>query len=345
MKKVVPVVIVVALVLGGVIAWQIHAQEAELEGPATGSGVIESEGVDLAARLGARVLVVPANEGDAVEQGAVLLELDCAEPEARLAEARARLEATRAQAEAARGQATAATRQSQAARASVSAASAQARVLDTRREVADREADRVESMGEHAAASRRDQARSAATGLEQQLRAARAARAAQARQAAAARSQAEAAGASAAAADHSVAALEALVRAAEIAVSECQIIAPRAGIVERIYYDPGELVTPGMVVARVVDPALVTATFYLPNADIDEAQVGGHATVEADPYPSRTFDGEIHRIGLEAEFTPRNIQTRSDRDRLVFPVEVHIPNPDGLLRAGMPVTVTLEESR
>jgi len=44
---------------------------------------------------------------------------------------------------------------------------------------------------------------------------------------------------------------------------------------------------------------------------------------------------------VEAEFTPRNVQTREDRDRLVYAVEVAIPNPKGLLRPGMPVEITI----
>lgn len=335
-------VIVVAVALIGVITWQIRAQQAELDGPATGSGVIEAEGLDLSARLGARVVAIPVQEGEAVAEGAVLLELDCAEPEARLAEAQARLEVARAQAEAAGSSAVAASRSQQAARASVASAGAQARALDAQRDVAHREAERVESMGEHAATSRRDQARSAATGLEAQARAARASRSMRARQAAAASSQAEAASASATAAQHGIAAVEAAIRSAEIAVGECRIVAPRAGVVERIYYDAGELVTPGAVVARLIDPSVVTATFYLPNADVDEATVGASVRVEVDAFEDREFSGTVERIGLEAEFTPRNIQTRSDRDRLVFPVEVRIPNEGGALRSGMPVTVTLD---
>jgi len=46
-------------------------------------------------------------------------------------------------------------------------------------------------------------------------------------------------------------------------------------------------------------------------------------------------------VSLEAEFTPRNIQTRTDRDRLVYPGEVRVVNRDGKLRSGMPVQVTL----
>ncbi|MEC7523608.1 MAG: HlyD family efflux transporter periplasmic adaptor subunit [Myxococcota bacterium] len=341
MKRVVVAVLVLAAALSAAIAWKIHAQREALEGPPQGSGVVEGEGVDLASRIGARVTGAPVEEGQTVEAGAVILELACDEPEARLAEAEARLAAARAQASGAAAQAEAARRQTQAARASIGAARAQASALDAQASVAAREADRVESMGDHAAAARRDQARTAATGLEAQLAAARAQRAAASRQASASASQAEAAAAQAEASDRSVAALEAVVRAARVAVDECRIVAPRAGVLERRYVEVGELVMPGATVARVVDPAVVTVTFYVPNADVDEARVGMGAEVVADALPSRPFRGTVRRVALEAEFTPRNIQTRSDRDRLVFPVEVRVDNPDGALRPGMPVTVTL----
>ena len=342
MKRVVIVVIVVGAALSAAIAWKIHAQREALEGPPQGSGVIEGDGVDLAARIGARVIAAPVEEGARVEAGAVILELACDEPEARLAEAEARLAAAGAQATGAAAQAEAARRQSQAARASIGAASAQASALDAQASVASREAERVESMGDHAALSRRDQARTAATGLEAQVSAARAQRTAARRQASAATSQAEAAAAQADASARGVAAIEAMVRAARVAVDECRILAPRAGVLERLYYEPGELVMPGATVARLVDPARVTVTFYVPNADVDEARIGMRARVVADALEGRVFEGTVQRVALEAEFTPRNIQTRSDRDRLVFPVEVELANEDEALRAGMPVTVTLQ---
>jgi HlyD family secretion protein len=49
----------------------------------------------------------------------------------------------------------------------------------------------------------------------------------------------------------------------------------------------------------------------------------------------------VRRIAAEAEFTPRNVQTREDRDRLVYAVDVDVPNPDGSLRAGMPGEITI----
>ena len=93
--------------------------------------------------------------------------------------------------------------------------------------------------------------------------------------------------------------------------------------------------------ARLVDIGEVKATIYVPNAEVGAVKPGEQAAIEADAYPGETFHGTVTTITLTAEFTPRNVQTRSDRDRLVYPVEVTIPNPDGRLRPGMPVQVTL----
>jgi HlyD family secretion protein len=140
-----------------------------------------------------------------------------------------------------------------------------------------------------------------------------------------------------------VQALEAQVANALLWVAECTIRAPRAGTLERVYYEPGELVSVGAKVARLIDPARAEITFYLANVDVDQARVGMRAEVKADAYPGRTFVGTVKRIGLEAEFTPRNVQTRSDRDRLVYPVEVGVSEHKGLLRTGMQAVVSLAE--
>ncbi len=68
---------------------------------------------------------------------------------------------------------------------------------------------------------------------------------------------------------------------------------------------------------------------------------GARAIVAADAFPREAFEGTVRTVAFEAEFTPRNIQTRTDRDRLVYPIEVVVRNRDGKLRAGMPVQVTL----
>ncbi len=136
-----------------------------------------------------------------------------------------------------------------------------------------------------------------------------------------------------------IGALEAVVRSARVTVDDCVIHAPRGGIVERLYYDPGELLPAGAIALRIVSRAELKAVVYLSNADFDVARLGETVSLEADAVPGRFFEAEIVRLGVEAEFTPRNVQTRSDRDRLVFPVEVRLRAPDSPLHAGMPVTV------
>jgi HlyD family secretion protein len=95
------------------------------------------------------------------------------------------------------------------------------------------------------------------------------------------------------------------------------------------------------VLVRLVDLSEPKATFYLPNAEVGAVKPGVAAVVVADAWPGRTFAGTVRTVSLEAEFTPRNIQTRTDRDRLVYPVEVTVQDPEHRLRAGMPVQVTI----
>jgi HlyD family secretion protein len=92
---------------------------------------------------------------------------------------------------------------------------------------------------------------------------------------------------------------------------------------------------------KLVDIHEVKATFYLPNAELAAARPGAKAKVIADAWPDLVFEGVVRTVATKAEFTPRNIQTRSDRDRLVYPVEVWIENREAKLRPGMPVQVVL----
>jgi HlyD family secretion protein len=85
----------------------------------------------------------------------------------------------------------------------------------------------------------------------------------------------------------------------------------------------------------------VETIFYLPNRDLAAGVPGRPVTIEADAYPGAVFRGAIRSVAAEAEFTPRNIQTREDRDRLVYAVRVTIPNRERKLRPGMPVEVRI----
>lgn len=333
-------VAVVALLVVG-IGWKLRAQGEAIEGPARGSGVVEGTQIDLSARISARVVELGAVEGTQVEASSLVVRLDCAEPEAILAEARARLDAVRSEAAAVEERASAAGRLRLAARASTRAAAARTRALSEQRDLARRDADRVDEVGRHAPASSRDRTRAAAERLAREVEAAEQAQRASALQASASDAEGRAARVGAEAATHQTRALEAAVHRAQLMVDECTIHAPRDAWVDRVFYEIGELAPPGAVLLRLVALEEVRVTFYLPNAELASARVGSPALVEADAWPGKTFEGRVTSVGAEAEFTPRNIQTRTDRDRLVYPITVRVANPDMQLRPGMPVEVTL----
>ena len=341
MKRVVGILAVLAVGLAALIGWQIKRQDRLGQGAPSGSGVVELAGVDLSALTAARVLAVKVHEGQAVAKDTVLLTLDCQRNRAHLAEVQAQWLRAQAQLREAQARAQAAAAQSAAAVATVRQAGAQARALVARQALAERDAARYTAMGEHAALSIRDRATATASELQAEQRAAQALTHVHEDQALAAQAQQVAADEGVAAAQQALQALVAQRSRAQLDVDECQVRTPQAGRVERVYFDPGEWVPVSATVARLVDPRLARITFYVSNADMGQVQVGLPATVLADAYPEQPYQGYVRRVGLEAEFTPRNIQTRSDRDRLVYPVEVEVKDGEPGLRDGLPAQVTL----
>jgi HlyD family secretion protein len=341
MRRVLVILAVLVVVLAGLIALRLVRQARVLAAPPGGSGEIEGTAVDLSSRVGARIVELPVREGQRVAKGDLLVRLDCADPEAQLAEAEARLAAARAQAVAAGAQIQASTRSRVAASAAEVAAKAQAAALEAQRAAAERQARRLAGLTADVPESSIDQTHASAAGLGHQTDAARAQASASAEQVRAAEVGIRAAGAQAEAAVAQVRAAEAAVTRVRLVAGECEVRAPRDAEVATLPHEAGELVAPGAVLARLVDLSEVTATFYLPNAEIGAVKPGARAAVVADAYPGEEFEGAVRTVALEAEFTPRNIQTRTDRDRLVYPIEVVVRNRDGKLRAGMPVQVTL----
>jgi HlyD family secretion protein len=344
MRRVVIVLVVLVVVLATLIALRLRSQARALAGPSGGSGEVEGVAIDLSSRVGARILEVRVREGDRVKRGDVLVRLDCADPAAQLAEAEARLAAARAQAAAAGAQLASSERSRIAAGAAEEAARAQTAALAAQRDAAERQAKRLSGLTEDVPESSIDQTRASAAGLAHQTAAARAQASASAAQARAAEVGVRAASAQAEAAAAGVRAAEAGVERLRLLVAECGVVAPREAEVALLPHEAGELVAPGAILARLLDLAEVTATFYLPNAEVAAVKPGARAIVVADAWPDERFDGTVRTVALEAEFTPRNVQTRTDRDRLVYPVEVLVANHGGKLRAGMPVEVTLPET-
>jgi HlyD family secretion protein len=69
---------------------------------------------------------------------------------------------------------------------------------------------------------------------------------------------------------------------------------------------------------------------------VGRIKVGDTARVKVDAHPNRAFAGRISEIASEAEYTPRNVQTKKERVNLVFRIKIAVDNPEGILKPGMP---------
>ncbi len=336
--------IIATLLTAGLIAaivFKLRAQASALAGPPGGSGVVEGTDIDVAAQISARIERVEVKKGQTVKMGQLLVALDCADVNAVVADAQARVAAAQAQSAAAAAAAHAAVRATGVAWVQAAAAKTRGDALETRRAIAERNVERLVKAGDGVTAASLDQNQSEADSLALDQKAAVDTARASAAQAGVAAAQGNAAQASVQAAEAAVESANANLQRALILQRECEIRAPRAGVVEEVFLEAGEVAARGAALLRIVDIDSVKITFYLPNAEIGAIANDKTATVTADAYPGLRFAGNVTSIAMEAAFTPRNIQTRTDRDRLVYPVEVVIPNAEHRLRPGMPADVQL----
>jgi multidrug efflux pump subunit AcrA (membrane-fusion protein) len=148
-----------------------------------------------------------------------------------------------------------------------------------------------------------------------------------------------------------IAAVEAQVEIARSALDALQtqdakfiLRAPIAGLVLERPVHVGEVALPGAPLMTLADLDHMTLTVYVPEDQLGRVYVGQPVSVTVDAYAGRTFLGSVIYIADEAEFTPRNVQTREERVNMVFAVRVALPNPDHALKPGMPADAILIEA-
>lgn len=124
-------------------------------------------------------------------------------------------------------------------------------------------------------------------------------------------------------------------------LSDCFIIAPSSGIVTVRAVEPGELVSPGGNLLRITRMDTVKLVIYVPEVDLPSVAIGQEAVISIDGAENRSFPGTVVTVSDVAEFTPKNVQTKEERTKLVFGVKIKIPNPDGVLKPGMPADALL----
>ena len=122
-------------------------------------------------------------------------------------------------------------------------------------------------------------------------------------------------------------------------LADTEVRAPGPGTVEVRQVEPGELVGPGTALFSLIDLGRTYVKAYVPENAIGRISLGGEVAVTCDSFPGRTFTGTIGLISDEAEFAPKNIQTKEERLKLVYMIKSDLPNADGALKPGMPVDV------
>ena len=129
---------------------------------------------------------------------------------------------------------------------------------------------------------------------------------------------------------------ESALAQAQSRLREAQVISPIDGVVLRKNLEAGETANPGVPILTLVNPKDVWLRAYVPEPEVGRLKVGDTAILRVDAFPNRVFSGRLIEIGSEAEYTPRNVQTKKERVNLVFRIKIQIDNPEGILKPGLP---------
>jgi len=292
------------------------------------SGTIEADEVRVSTTVGGQVADVLVREGEPVLADQVLLRFDPTELELQGDQARAAVRLATAQAEMARNGARsediAAARElvKQAEMAESSAAADLGRVQQLADEGAatGKQSEDAETRYELVSSQKR-------AAQQQYNKALRGARAEELEMAEAGQAQAEAA-----------------LALLEKKIADCEVVAPRAGILVHRLVEPGEVSGPGGTLFVIQDLQTVRLTVFVPEGDIGRVRLGDTVSVYLDSHPDDPFPGTVTRIREQAEFTPKNVQTKDERVKLVFGVEVEMANPEGYLKPGLPADARFDDA-
>jgi len=289
-----------------------------------GAGHVEATDVHIAAKVAGRLLKFALQEGDAVKLGQPLAELDTTDNLLSLRQARG----DRDQAAAELALRVAGSRPEDIAEAAAQAASARADLdgaqkdLDRMQALLDRGSGTAKSRDD--ARTRRDMAAARLRAQEEAL--ARARHGSRPQEIAEARAR--------------LAAMDAHAATLEQQIRDATVISPLTGVVTEKVAQQGELLQPGSPLCVVTDLANAWLTVYVAEPDLARIRLAQPAEVVTDDGQRR--GGHITYISPEAEFTPKNVQTRDERVKLVFKVKVGLDNRDGLFKPGMPATARFQ---
>ncbi|WP_374544927.1 HlyD family secretion protein [Rhodoblastus sp.] len=260
------------------------------DGFASANGRLESEQVEIATKIPGRIAEVLVKEGDQVDQGQVLARMDVSELQAQLQGAQA------------------VERRSEQAQALAEAVIVQ---RESERKLAEQEMERVEALHAKGFATTEllDQRRSVLLVSEAALNAAKASR------------------------NDAIAAIDAAkADSARIQslLDDMELKAPRRGRIEYKLAQAGEVLGAGSRVLTLIDLTDVYMTVFVPSSVAARLAYNDDARLILDAIPQYVVPAKVSFIASEAQFTPKTVETREEREKLMFRVKLTLP-PD-LLR-------------
>jgi HlyD family secretion protein len=278
---------VVVVAAGAFLGWKYlqSRKYAIPKGIASGNGRIEAKLVDATAKEPLRVKDILVDEGDLVQPGQVLVHLDTVTLDAQLAAAKANVAAA----------------QEQLAVVNAAIAKSKSQVA-----LAKIEADRAEKMFAESASSQRevDVRRTTVETTNASLAEDRA------------RLQA---------AQQQVAVAEANVVAVQSRIDDATLVSPVLGRVLYRLAEPGEVLGPGGKALTLVNLNDVYMEIFLPAGEAAPLQVGSEARLTVDNQPGRSAPAFVSFVSPEAQFTPKQVETKSEREKLMFRVKLQVP--------------------
>ncbi|QSA95789.1 HlyD family secretion protein [Methylococcus sp. EFPC2] len=275
------------ILIVGAISWSLwnqHQQDAGLQGFAVGNGRLEARQVDVALKFAGKLMSVVPKEGDDVKAGDELARVESFELQAQLRAAEAAKDA---------------------ATEAMHGAQEQVRLRQVEVGFAQRDMERVQELADKNLAPRQllDQNRTAwQRAVQEQLEASEALQ-------------------------KSMAAIaEADARIAEVRslLQDTQLTAPRDARVLYRLAEPGEVLKEGGKVFTLIDLADVYMIVYLPEKEAGRIAVGAEAQIRIDAWPDQPLRAHVSFVSPQAQFTPKQVETRAEREKLSFRVKVQL---------------------
>lgn len=266
--------------------WLWTSQEELPDGIVSSNGRIEADEVDISAKYAGRVREILAKEGDLVQPGQVLAKMDTAELQARLEKARA--EASRFESEVNESEAMIAQREAE---------------LRLAKQELDRTLTLVQKghvsvrVGDERQ-SKHDTATAALTAARAQLVTAR----------------------------RAVEAAKAEVRRIQADLDDAVLTSPVMGRVLYRLAEPGEVLAAGGKVLTLINLQEVYMEVFLPSRDAGRISLGSEARIVLDPVPQFAIPANVSFVSPQAQFTPKQVETASEREKLMFRVKVKVPS-------------------